>query len=668
MAKDDLIAKAIEWAEAGIPVFPCGDNKAPLTENGFYDAESDPTKVKALFEFYGKSASLIGGRMGDGIFAVDVDLYKGDEVKQWMEEQIAAGNLPETRTHKTARGGYHFLYEGESNSCNPVNGVEVKGEGGYVILPGSPGYTTVREGITEAPDSLLSLIRKSISKAKSSTIGQLRENILSGKDFHNSLTQIAARLAYEGHNQVEIQQQLLELMENSIARNVGNDRHARWRNIMADSGHEFSRIVSTAYTKYSDAAIRDEMQDRASGDLSKLEEAAKKVFTEVPNFETPKGLTVENIEEVDDDEEPFKGRAYYAHEDRDIHDQKFSMYPIFAENETVVIFAEPKTGKTALSLTTALHIACGMDLGALKVTEAGACVYYALEGTRAIELRIRSWRKHMAEKGVELPDKIPVRVVERASKFTDDDLRLKHAKDLIHADRFYKKQGIPLKVIYIDTLTRAMSGKDQNSVEDTSALFEIVSLIREHGVTATVVFVHHKARTGTIRGSSNIEAEPDMLIDVSKKNSLIQAKIARARSVEDGATFTFAIENVDLGRTLQGHELSGMVVEPLGVGEITGRDVQEAQEIQAMKKAIIDIGKKIVDANEVLAVWVDLGLIKGRKLRGVDTPPELQSTTAQKALQSIVTSPGGAIFNNSLIREEKDGNTVIGFRVGTATF
>jgi len=64
--KEDLIREAIKWAENGIPVFPCNDQKRPLTKNGFYDAETDPDKVRRLFEFYGDSVKMIGGRMGDG--------------------------------------------------------------------------------------------------------------------------------------------------------------------------------------------------------------------------------------------------------------------------------------------------------------------------------------------------------------------------------------------------------------------------------------------------------------------------------------------------------------------------------------------------------------------------------------------------------------------------
>jgi steroid 5-alpha reductase family enzyme len=39
-------AHAQELAAKGLPVFPCrGDNKAPLIENGFYKATTNPNQI-----------------------------------------------------------------------------------------------------------------------------------------------------------------------------------------------------------------------------------------------------------------------------------------------------------------------------------------------------------------------------------------------------------------------------------------------------------------------------------------------------------------------------------------------------------------------------------------------------------------------------------------------
>lgn len=663
---DNIVDAAVYWAESGIPVFPCNSKKAPLTSNGFYDAETDPKKVRALFEFYGTQASLIGGRMGDGVFVVDVDLYKGDDVKAWLKARIDEGSMPETRVHETMSGGLHFFYEGDVDCTAPAAGIEIKGNGGYVIMPGAGNYKVVSEGLAPASPKLMDAIRFSISKSKGSTIAQLQSNILSGADFHNSLTQLAAKMAMKGMNQIEIQKELLDILNSSTAANPGNDRHHRWRNVMADAGGELSRIVLSAYRKFNDDAIVDEIAELAGFDMLEMMETSSKVFTQLGNFEAPTPKQVE----FSPDKWPFEGQGYFADEHIDYNDTNFVMYPIYAENETVVLFAEPKTGKTALALTTALHISCGMDLGSFKVPVAGPCLYYALEGSRAIRLRVESWKKQMITDGIKLPDRIPLFVVEKTANFLKEKNRVAAADQIIAANEYSKKFGEPLKVVYLDTLTKAMSGGDQNSVEDTSDLFDLVSLLRNGGVTATIVFVHHKSRQGNLRGSSNIEAEPDMLLDVSKKGHVIAMKIARARSIEDGAVFHFAIANVDLGKTKQGHPLSGMFVSPISQQDgVTMENHLDVQKLAQMRNVITQLGKGgQIEAGHVLVEWTELGLIDASTVRGNKVPPTLSSAKAQEALHKAAADAGGTIYGDFVIRPIIHEKLVIGFKVAAASF
>lgn len=670
MADENLIREAIAWAENGIPVFPCGSDKAPLTQNGFYDAELEPSKVRKLFEFYGKSAQMIGGRMGDGVFAVDVDIYKGEDVKAWLKSCIDDGTLVETRVHETANGGLHFLYEGDVRSCVPRHGVEIKGDGGYIILPGTPGYSVRSEGIVEAPASLLEAIRYSISSSRGSTVAQLEAKVLSGSDFHNSLTQIAAKLAAQGMDQVAIQKRLLDLLHASSASQPGHERHARWRSVLTDKSGELSRIAASAYTKFNDDAVMQEAGELAGINMEEMEEVSKRVFTQLGE---PKGQTEpEPVIEFPEDTWPFEGQGYFADEKHNLLDQSFTMYPLFAENETVMISAQPKQGKTAFMVTAALHVACGMDLGHLKVPEPGPCLYYALEGTRAIRMRVEAWKKVMNEREIPLPvDRIPLYVVERPANFLKEQEREAAAAQLVAADKYSQKFGTRLKLIVIDTLTRAMSGGNQNSVEDTSALFDIVGKVRAGGVSATIVFVHHKARQGNVRGSSNLEAEPDMLLDVDKKNDIITVKVGMARSIEDGGKYHFVINNVDLGTTKQGHALSSMVVDPMTQEreQEVMDDYGEVQLLMQRREVVTQLGEDngFATAEEVVEGWHHRHLIKSKKMRGIEVMPNVSSAEVQEALHKLAPDPGGSIFGDRVIRPVVKDKNVVAFKVHALT-
>lgn len=141
----------------GLPVFPCTSNKAPLTARGFQDATTEPAEIIAAFGRPG--ASLIGVPTGaaSGISVVDVDVKDGAPGMAWLSG--SEDSLPPTRTHETRSGGWHLLFrhvDGIRNSAGRIApGVDVRGEGGYVIFPPSPGYTVADEAdIAEMPDWL----------------------------------------------------------------------------------------------------------------------------------------------------------------------------------------------------------------------------------------------------------------------------------------------------------------------------------------------------------------------------------------------------------------------------------------------------------------------------------------------------------------------------------
>lgn len=617
-----LIDYALEWAANGVPVFPCNARKEPLTERGFYDAVTDPKQVRALFEFYGDDARLIGGRMGAeaGLIAVDVDLYKAG-AEQWLKAREDDGSLGATRIHKTPRGGLHFLYEADEFPTTVVNdGVDIKGDGGYVILPGSPGYSVEQEGLARAPSLLMELIKSAKRGTQLTGNLELEAQVISARDFHESLTLLAARRASNGVALPDIMSYLMGLMRNSVAAHPGHDRHSRWNKLM--SGDEVSRIATSALRKYGRAQLVQEMQQNIPDEVwEQLEVEAERVFPFLEHVDGP-------APEYEPVEGSWPYQGYEAHENYDIADQEFYIYPICAQSETVVMFAEPKTGKTALSLTMALNLSCGFDWGEFKVTDSGPSLYFAMEGTRAVRLRIAAWRKRHTELGVELPDRIPMYVVEGAPGFYKENNKKEHAKRIIAHNKMCEAEyGAPLKLIVIDTLTKAMAGGDQNSAEDTAELFEIIGLLRSGGIQATIIFVHHKARgAGNARGSSNIEAEPDVLLDVSKEGDIVSMKVARARSIEDGQVYNFKLEGVELGVNKQGHPLEGVIPNWVNVSEHRSEFIDR----------VLLLGKGSHGLKSIMGIMAECGLMD-------EVPARATAAVTDKLREAL----GGDFYNGT---------------------
>ena len=165
MVKTIEIARML--AAQGFPVFPCGRKKQPAIPKkeggrGFLDATCDPGEVAALFARVPR-ASMVGVPTGDvsGFDVLDIDYRHNGGV--W--EDANRYQIPKTRIHRTLSGGKHYIFRhapGVRNSASKktlAQGVDVRGDGGYVIFPPTNGYTIIdNSDPAEWPDWLLELV------------------------------------------------------------------------------------------------------------------------------------------------------------------------------------------------------------------------------------------------------------------------------------------------------------------------------------------------------------------------------------------------------------------------------------------------------------------------------------------------------------------------------
>jgi hypothetical protein len=143
---DDLLGAALELACHGLPVLPCGEHKRPVTARGFHDASADPAEVRRLFARPG--AALIGVPTGERSGLAVLDLDTEDEARAWWRAH--RHRLPETRTHRTRRGGLHlhFAWPGgkvPTTAAKIAHGVDTRGDGGYVVWWPAHGGEVLRD-------------------------------------------------------------------------------------------------------------------------------------------------------------------------------------------------------------------------------------------------------------------------------------------------------------------------------------------------------------------------------------------------------------------------------------------------------------------------------------------------------------------------------------------
>lgn len=136
---------AIEYAKKGFAVFPLKyRDKVPLTRNGCKDATTDAAQIKAWWQKYpNANIGLATGSVSQNVFVIDLDIDEDrgidgyHSLKDWQREH---GDFPETWTAITGRGGYHLYYRGNGkikNRAGIIDGVDIRGNGGYVVAPPS---------------------------------------------------------------------------------------------------------------------------------------------------------------------------------------------------------------------------------------------------------------------------------------------------------------------------------------------------------------------------------------------------------------------------------------------------------------------------------------------------------------------------------------------------
>ena len=138
-----LFKAALSYAKRGIPVFPCEPGgKRPLTYSGFWDATTELGQVKAWWGRWPDANVGVPTGKRSGLLVLDVDPRDGGPQSMATLER-ETGPLPRTARSRTGGGGVHvfFRYPAEKEIRNSAGWLgpelDVRGEGGYVVVPPS---------------------------------------------------------------------------------------------------------------------------------------------------------------------------------------------------------------------------------------------------------------------------------------------------------------------------------------------------------------------------------------------------------------------------------------------------------------------------------------------------------------------------------------------------
>lgn len=150
---------ALDLASRGIPVFPLSPlDKTPRIKGGFKNASTDADTIRSWWDQFPNALPGVPTGEASGVDALDID----PDGMGWHEEHEHL--LRGTLRHTTRRGGYHYLYlhqEGMRNSAGAIaSGVDVRGDGGYIVWWPAVGMEVVQDDPAPWPEDIARMARK----------------------------------------------------------------------------------------------------------------------------------------------------------------------------------------------------------------------------------------------------------------------------------------------------------------------------------------------------------------------------------------------------------------------------------------------------------------------------------------------------------------------------
>lgn len=140
---NEFLNAALKYASAGRAVFPLKPrSKEPRTKNGVHDATTDADAIRRWWTKWPDSNIGMATGGPSSVSVIDCDIKADgtnglDTLHNWECEH---GELPETVRSITGKGGAHLFFKTDRPVRNRVEilpGIDIRGDGGYVVVPPS---------------------------------------------------------------------------------------------------------------------------------------------------------------------------------------------------------------------------------------------------------------------------------------------------------------------------------------------------------------------------------------------------------------------------------------------------------------------------------------------------------------------------------------------------
>ncbi|MBN2446779.1 MAG: bifunctional DNA primase/polymerase [Phycisphaerae bacterium] len=548
---EPLLDAALAYARLGLPVFACSPGrKTPRTPNGFHDATTDEETIRTWWRAHPRANIGMPTGAVSGLIVLDIDPRNGGDagVDALLAEH---GALPVTVESLTGAGGRHLFLQ-HPGGCVPCSqgelapGVDVKGDGGYVVLPPSvhpsgDAYAWAESrAITECapavcPSWLAECIRKDAPMRRSPSSAEDANPIPEGQR-NATLTRLAGGMRRNGMGREEI----------IAAMQVTN----RQRCHPPLPEPEVERIAASV-ARYAPDAVS----------VALVEDHYASMFGGMPPTDPAGKLQLIRADQIE------------------IRRPDWLLRGMLERDTLALVFGDPGCGKSFLAIDWACRIATGTPWREHAVTT-GPVVYVAGEGRNGLGRRLRAWQAHHDAS------------LDGAALHIAPAVAITDAEQLRTLVTAVEACTQPPALVVLDTLARCFGGGDENSTQDMSQFVAACDALRRRW-GSTVLVVHHTGHgdKSRARGAIALKAALDAEYRLTNETQMLLTA-TKMKDAETPPPLGLELVTVELPHVVDDY---GNPVTSAAI-EVVDADISA---IESQAKATAGLGRKQKEALDI---------------------------------------------------------------------
>lgn len=476
----------------GWKVFPCHANsKRPIFDNWPGLATDDPAMIARWVEEYPHCNWAVACGPS-GLAVIDIDPPIGEE--SLFDFQLAEGFLPETREHRSARGGRHLIFAGSiPNSVGKLGPkLDTRGGHGYIVIPPSTFEGAPYEVVLDRkPVELPSFVGEAL--------GRHRERVQAADGIALDTPSASARAD-------RLLRDYVERGHVAIEGHGGDDRTfaiaAEVLNLGLSQEKAFDLINSiwnvACQPPWSEEELRIKIENASAYSQNDAGAWAVPPVAERIDREALDKLIADSAAPV-----PAQGeRDRFDWMDEDEFTQmappQWLLPDIFTTESIAMLYGPSGHYKSFI----------GLNLAAAVAQQDKLAFYVAAEGlNRMARYDYPAWKLAYGEQR-----RLPFYMVEDMPIVQDDGADYDAFADSI--TRIKQREGKEVGIIFLDTLNNAMLGLEENSATDAAKMIAACKALKRT-FKCTVCVIHHTPVDGKDpRGSTAFYAGFDTVLKI----------------------------------------------------------------------------------------------------------------------------------------------------------